>query len=708
MDYFHSKRYLDTLPDWETGRPYLGPMEGYLPRMRQLLKRLGDPQESFHSVIVGGSNGKGTVASLIAAIFKASGFEVGLYTQPHLHTLRERIQVQGALIDRDGWSEATSFFYDQTREFEKDGHGVFSKFEAVTALAAHFFRSAGVQYGVFEVGLGGRYDATNAWDSELAVVTPIVLDHVEVLGNDLLKIAAEKVCVSRAGKTLLTTPLQDPSVLAFLRSYCDREGVTLRLSDSDEVGVTDVNSRVADQRRPRFFLENANLALNATRILLGGRLDYQVAHPAIRSHYWPGRFEEAKKKPYVLLDGAHNPAAANTLAADLRQIAPNWTFVVGVNHGHDAGGILSALEPLAERIILTSSDHPKALNLETLERGVPATLDYVKINSWTQAFRQAIDSLDREKFLCITGSLHLVARAREYFNLPLEREGISEEVPLESLTCIAMASQRCGYECERATDNDNVFVVRTPRRPLYFLRNKHPFNDYVSARLAEDKGYQYELFRLSGLPTPSTAQIFNPFADDRFNRYKNHQSIDEAVDDIELRFSYPVLVKRHRSSVSQGVFLEHDRKSMRARMQILFENSGQLDNILLIQSYIRGPEFRLVASQGELLLAYEKQCEEDLSKGDLNPLHQSSGSAVKVIDTRRLRDMEELTRRVSEVIDLGFYAIDLIDGPDGYSILELNPNPFCYFYNRDNGREDFVSIYAFLFEKYVAICGTAV
>jgi glutathione synthase/RimK-type ligase-like ATP-grasp enzyme len=162
-----------------------------------------------------------------------------------------------------------------------------------------------------------------------------------------------------------------------------------------------------------------------------------------------------------------------------------------------------------------------------------------------------------------------------------------------------------------------------------------------------------------------------------------------------------VLVKRYRSSVSQGVFLESDSASLRARMRILFENSGYLDNILLIQSYVLGPEYRVVASQGELLLAYEKQCDEGLSPDDLNPLHQTTGRAVKVKDLELLGAMEELTQRVSEVIDLGFYAIDLIDGRDGLSILELNPNPFCYFYNRDNGREDFVSIYEFLLDKYL-------
>ena len=721
MDYFHSRRYLDTLPDWETGRPQLGPLNGYLPRMRQLLKRLGNPQQSFRSVIVGGSNGKGTVASLVAAMLRASGYTAGLYTQPHLHTVRERIQVQGALVDRDGWAAATSFLYDQTREFERDGFGSFSKFEAVTALAAHLFGEAEVQFGVFEVGLGGRFDATNAWNSELAILTPVALDHVDVLGADLLSIAADKVKIARCGHTLVTTPLQSPMVLDFLRHYCEREKVDLVIAETIDSRVRAGDRGEAEIRpqvlpaaaatgaaassgsllRPSYYVENAALAASAVRRLLGDGFDHEQARQVTAGHRWPGRFEKARDRPFVLLDGAHNPAAAGALADDLRPLSKRWTFVVGVNEGHDPAGIMAAVQPLADQLVLTSSDHPKAYDVDALEGAVPTGLDYLKVGAWTQALRQGLDGLGPDQYLCVFGSLHLVARAREFFNLPLEREGISEEVPLESLACIAMASQRSGFECQRVSDNDNVLLVSTRDRPLYFLRNKHPFNDYVSARLAEDKGYQFELFARSGLPTPTPEQIFNPFADDRFDRYKTHQSVDQAVDGIESRFSYPLLVKRYRSSVSQGVFLEIDGRSLRARMRILFENSGYLDNILLIQAFVRGPEYRVVASQGELLLAYEKQCEEGLPPGRLNPLHQATGRAVKVTSPERLGAMEELTRRVSEVIDLGFYAIDLIDGRDGFSILELNPNPFCFFYNRDNGREDFVSIYEFLLDKYV-------
>ena len=143
-----------------------------------------------------------------------------------------------------------------------------------------------------------------------------------------------------------------------------------------------------------------------------------------------------------------------------------------------------------------------------------------------------------------------------------------------------------------------------------------------------------------------------------------------------------------------------NQEDLQRRLQILFEHSSYSDNILLIQAYVKGPEYRMVASQDELLLAYEKQDEEGPGREDLNPLHQASGQAVKVEDPALLQPMRELASAVAEVVDLGFYAVDLIRAEDHFCILEINPNPFCFFYNRDNGRADFVRIYERLLDKY--------
>ena len=708
MDYLKSRRFLDTLPDWETGRPLLGPLEEYLPRMRALLRRLEDPQRNYISIIVAGTNGKSTVSRLLAAMLQAAGERVGLYTSPHLHTLRERIQVQGQILTKDAWAEGVTHLYDSSRNFESEGYREFSMFEAVTALAAYLFAREGVQYGIFEVGLGGRYDATNAWDSDVAILTSVDIDHVEVLGDDLLGIAAEKLCVARPRRPLFTTAEQHSEVSDYIRLKGREQEISLYVAAAEKIEVPAGAPTLAYPWRPakqpnfpRTFLDNLRLSLAAASYFLGPRLSPFLAQEIVEAHRRPGRFERARQRPFVLLDGAHNPAAAAALAHDLRTIAPLWSFVVGVNAGHDATGILQALGGLATKVVLTSSDHPKALDVETLAKCAPSGLKAEKIAPCFAAFGQTFNSLQKSDCLCITGSLHLVARAREFFNLPHERDGISEDVALESLECVEEVCRRRGIEYRRASGNDNILRLTLGGRPTYFLRNKHPFNDYVGARIAEDKGYQHELFAQAGLPVPFTLQVFNPLADERFNRYKTHMSIEGMVADIEDRFVYPLLIKRSRSSVSQGVYLEYNGTALQKRLQMLFENSGLSDNTLLIQSYLQGREYRIVASGNEMLLAYEKHSEEIDVQVDLNPLHQASGRAIKVRDPDILHPMQKLVKRVATVIDLGFYALDVIAGEDGLYILEINPNPFCFFYNRDNGRKDFLRIYEHLIEKYI-------
>ncbi len=707
MDYFRSKRFLDSLYDWETGRPAPGDVELNLPRMRALLARLDNPQKHFRSVIVGGTNGKGTVSSLLASLLLAGGYPSGLYTSPHLHTVRERIQLDSEPVAKEVFAEAASLLYDHTRGFEAEGLGMFTRFEALTGLAAWLFACHGVEFGVFEVGLGGRYDATNAWDSELAVLTAVDVDHAEILGPDPVTIAGDKLHIARPGRPLFTTAAQLPAVMARIRDEAVARSLTLHVIPAAEAESAD-NPRAGGllalpdrSERPSTYRENARLALAVAAHLAGTRLDAAVANDVVARHQWPGRFERARRRPLVILDGAHNPKAARRLAADLQTLAPCWTLVIGVGRGHEADGILAALAPVARRLVLTCSDHPKALDPSALAASVPAGMQVETAATCRQALARIMEQLDEGDACCVTGSLHLVACAREFFDLPMERDGITEDVALESLVCVRAACANLGLACEPVSADGNVLRVSRGDRILHFLRNKNPFNDYVAGRLAEDKGYQYELFTRHGVPVPQTMQVFNPLADARFDRYKTHPSVSAIVADAEQALKYPLVVKKYRSSLGQGVSLEPDRLSLERRLEFLFENSGYTDNIVLLQEYVPGPEYRMVASQADMLLAYAKvsACRSD----DLNPLHQADGQAVPVADPRLLARLEGLTRQVAAVVQLGFFAIDVIDGPDGLRVLEINPNPFCYFYNRSNGRQDFVRVYERLLQRYLAL-----
>jgi glutathione synthase/RimK-type ligase-like ATP-grasp enzyme len=526
-----------------------------------------------------------------------------------------------------------------------------------------------------------------------------------VLGDTVEEIAVDKLQIGRPESPLFTTSAQSPEVRAVIARGVRERDIQLHTVHEDRVEgpggvVTDSALEIDMAGRPASFAENARLATVVARHLTENALPEATAREIVQAHRWPGRFEIAGRDPLVVLDGAHNPAAARSLVGDLAKLSERWHFVVGTSIGHDSSGILEAIAPAAKSVLLTRSSHPRATPIEALKAATPSALNG-RVSTCPSL---GLDALQSDAPLCVMGSLHLVARARELLDLPLERDTFTEDLHRESLHCLEQACGKLGLPIAPASNNGNVVKVTADGRPLYFMRNKHPFNDYVTARLAEDKAYQFELFTQASLPVPKTLQIFNPLADARFDEYRTHASVDEVVVGIEGQLDYPVVVKRNQGSLAQGVFLCEDRQALHDRVKELCENSGFFDNILLIQAFVRGREFRAVASRDEMLLGYEKVLDDEAT-GDLNPLHGAGGEAVPVADRSILDPMRDITRRVSGVLDLGFYAIDLILGDTGFVILEVNPNPICFFYNQCNGRADFTRIYERLITKFVL--GTA-
>ena len=386
-----------------------------LERIETLLEALGNPERRYTLVQVAGTNGKGSVAAMLAAILKADGRRVGLYTSPHLVSFRERIRVDGEAIAED--DVADGFDAIATLVARLDA----TMFEASTALALDHFAREAVDVAVLEVGLGGRLDATTVGTPAVTALARIDLDHQEVLGATLAAIAAEKAAIIRSG--VAVSAAQAPEAADVLVARAAAVGVPL-LMEGRELGVRvrarDLDAQTLDATGPGWRLEglrlpllgvyqpsNALVALAAARAL--GVRDAACREGLARAR-WPGRFEVLRARDrIVVLDGAHNPAGAAALAASLTEWFGDTplTLVFGALRDKDAPGMLAALAPRARRLIFTASSSPRAARPEALRDAAPAGAAVELADSAPEALALAARE-PRTPILCVAGSLSLL------------------------------------------------------------------------------------------------------------------------------------------------------------------------------------------------------------------------------------------------------------------------------------------------------------
>lgn len=352
-----------------------------LDRIRDLLDVLGSPQRAYPSVHVAGTNGKTSTTRMIDALLRAFGIRTGRYTSPHLETVTERIVVDGEPVSDEAFAAA----YDDVAPYAElvDGKHTdrVTYYELLTAMAFAHFADVPVDAAVIEVGLGGRWDATNVLNAPVAVVTPIGLDHTQYLGESLAAIAVEKAAIVAPGATLVAAG-QAPDAAAVLLARAVEVGAGM-LREGVEFGVLHRRLAVGGQQLtlrglggdyedillPLFGAHqasNAACALAAVEAFLGGGrglLDVDAVREGFAAADSPGRLEVVRTSPTVVLDAAHNPAGA---AATVTALSESFAFtrltaVVGVLNDKDARGILEALEPVAAEVVVTTPDSSRAL-----------------------------------------------------------------------------------------------------------------------------------------------------------------------------------------------------------------------------------------------------------------------------------------------------------------------------------------------------------
>lgn len=404
------------------GGEYTGMRPG-LERIEALLDALGRPERAYTLVQVGGTNGKGSIAAMLAAMLRAQGRRVGLYTSPHLVNYRERIRVDGEAITEDAVVDGVEALGTQVARLDA------TVFEATTALALDHFARERVEVAVLEVGLGGRFDSTTVGRPAVAILGPIDFDHREFLGDTLTAIATEKAGIFRSG--LAISAAQLPEAAAVVLDHADRAGLPLLLEGRD-LAVTlrarGLAGQRIDCRGPGFVLDDLPLGLLGTYQPANALLAVTAAHAlgvgesAIRTGlartYWPARFEVRRRRGgWLVLDGAHNPAGARALAGSLAAYfgeAP-MTLVTGVLRDKDASGILGPLLARARRVVLTAFSSPRAVAPAELNSLLPPSLPAAVAPSVREALALA-EADSHSPILCVAGSLALAGDALRHLD----------------------------------------------------------------------------------------------------------------------------------------------------------------------------------------------------------------------------------------------------------------------------------------------------
>jgi dihydrofolate synthase/folylpolyglutamate synthase len=411
----------------DRGTPY-GQRDWRLARVEELLAQLGAPHRAYRSVHVAGTKGKGSTTAMVDAILRAAGYRTGMYTSPHLHTFRERIRLQGIPI-----SEADLVALAEEILPILESRPLISVFETITALAMWHFSRSHVDIAVFEVGLGGRLDATNVIQPLVSIITSISIDHVGVLGSTLAEIAREKAGIIKPGVPVVSAPQRAPA-LKVVRDTAARLEAPFTLVQSDwrwrSLGVCNGGQRLAVYRRGNaqrpdypdlflpllgeFQLENACTAIAGIEALReqGLEVEPEAVRAGLAQVQWPGRLQVLSREPLVVVDGAHNPYSATQLlktlpaCLDFKRIV----LVFGAGLTHRPGALLEILLPSVDRTYVARANHPKAATAEflrdlALELGHEVEMRPTPL----EALRDAVAAAQPGDLILATGSLFLVA-----------------------------------------------------------------------------------------------------------------------------------------------------------------------------------------------------------------------------------------------------------------------------------------------------------
>ncbi|MFB0516489.1 MAG: folylpolyglutamate synthase/dihydrofolate synthase family protein [Candidatus Neomarinimicrobiota bacterium] len=377
---------------------------------RELLKRCGNPHQGFPIVQIAGTNGKGSTAAMTAHILFKHGRRVGLYTSPHLCRFNERIRIDGITI-------ADSYIIQWVKEHKRDLEEISATFfEATTTMALNYFYDRGVDVAILETGLGGRLDATTATDPDWTALTPIALDHSDMLGDSVEMIAREKAGIMKAGVPCFSAP-QTPAVQQVIESEAEHVGTSVIFLDED-ISIPQPHKLPGHHQHT-----NAILAWNLAQAILAHNFDPSIARKAIIAAFWPGRYQQLQERPKVIYDVAHNPHGA---AAFLETMAGEPTtnrkwLVLAIQQGKKVDQMLEMLLPRFETVVLTQTDIRHFVPVHDLAHQVGTSFLNLEIEANpVAAIQRAVNEATEKDFVAILGSHYLGPAVAQVFKISFD------------------------------------------------------------------------------------------------------------------------------------------------------------------------------------------------------------------------------------------------------------------------------------------------
>lgn len=408
-----------------------------LRRMQELLERIGNPHLVAPCVHIAGTKGKGSTAAMIASVLTASGYRTGLYTSPHLIDVRERIRVNARLISRASLANSVEQLKPEVAWVNSHtAYGCLTTFEVLTALGFLYFAKQNVDCQVVEVGLGGRLDATNVVKPVVCAITTLGLDHTEMLGDTLTKVAAEKSGIIKQDVPLVSAR-QEPEASAVIEDFCMRHSATHVRAGVDVksdsylerrgVQLLEIQGRndhyhVELPLYGRFQQDNVEVAVGVLEVLAerGFSITKRSIVDGLRNVRWPGRFQIIRRRPLVVIDGAHNSQAAHELKIAITDFIKNKSYgkrilVVGMSSDKNHVAVAQELAELFDLVIATQSQHARAATADALAGTyVDKVAAVITIPNAHTALDEAIKLGGKDAFICVTGSLFLVGEALQW------------------------------------------------------------------------------------------------------------------------------------------------------------------------------------------------------------------------------------------------------------------------------------------------------